>query len=170
MTKLDTLKKQTAEMEAELEETTAKLEEMKAEIDRLENGWEMKCPYKIGDNYWIICDSGEFEKVIWNDYNLDKEVFIAGNAFLTREAAELESKRRNLLTRFKAFRDECNNGWKPDWSNHERKWSISKNEEGPFETWAIGLDIFSLFGYFKNEEDCKKAIDLFGGEIKELFM
>ena len=64
-----------------------------------EDEWEMKCPYKIGDNYWIICDSGEFEKVIWNDYNLDKEVFIAGNAFPTKEEAELEAKRRNLLTR-----------------------------------------------------------------------
>lgn len=45
MTNLETLKQQTAEMESKLEESTAKLKEMKAEIDRLENGWEMKCPY-----------------------------------------------------------------------------------------------------------------------------
>ena len=169
MTKLDTLKKQTAEMEAKLEESTAKLKEMKAEIERLENGWEMKCPYKEENEYWFIYDN-VVDWEYWEDTSLDKERFKAGNAFPTEEAAELEAKRRNLLARFNSFRDECNNGWKPDWSNHERKWSISKNEEGPFETWAIGLDIFSLFGYFKNEEDCKKAIDLFGGEIKELFM
>lgn len=35
-----------------------------------EDEWKMKIPYKNGDEYWIICDSGEFEKVIWNDYNL----------------------------------------------------------------------------------------------------
>lgn len=170
MTKLDTLKQQTADLEAKLEETTEKLKSMKAEIDRLENGWEMKCPYNYNDSYYYIAVSGNVSQDCWCDFEGEKESFEAGNIFKTKEAARLESKRRNLLTRFRAFRDECNNGWEPDWSNHERKWSISKNEEGPFETWAIGLDIFSLFGYFKNEEDCKKAIDLFGGEIKELFM
>jgi hypothetical protein len=138
-----------------------------------EDAWEMKCPYKIGDNYWIICDSGEFEKVIWNDNNLDKEVFIAGNAFLTREAAELESKRRNLLTRFGAFRDECNDDWEADWTNgFEDKFFMS------FNIFSDTLDVrragvvngFYIFGYFKNEKDIKRAIELFGDEIKELFV
>ena len=174
MTKLDTLKQQTADLEAKLnqqvEEATAKLKEMKAEIERLENGWEMKCPYKIGDNYWIICDSGEFEKVIWNDHNLDKEVFIAGNAFLTREAAELEAKRRNLLTRFRAFRDECNDGWKPDWSNRDEKWGIDYTEEEVKALWTSSVNSFSTFGYFKNKQDAQRAIELFGEEIKALFV
>lgn len=170
MTKLDTLKKQTADLEAKLEETTEKLKSMKAEIKRLENGLDMKHQYKLTDEYWFILSDGDIKPDKWINCEMDKERLIAGNVFPTKEAAELERNRRNLLTRFRFFKDECNDGWKPDWSNHERKWSISKNEEGPFETWAIGLDIFSLFGYFKNEEDCKKAIDLFGDEIKELFM
>ena len=136
-----------------------------------EDEWEMKCPYKIGDNYWIICDSGEFEKVIWNDYNLDKEVFIAGNAFPTKEEAELEAKRRNLLTRFRAFRDECNRDWKADWNDcNSKKWIITKNEEEIYAMWTNGLNNFSLFGHFKNQEDCERAIELFGDEIKELFV
>ncbi len=138
--------------------------------DEEEDTWEMKCPYKDGDKYLLINEDGSVSESRWDDWDIDKNRFSQGNIFPTEQAALLEAERRNLLTRFRAFRDECNNGWEPDWSNHERKWSISKNEEGPFETWAIGLDIFSLFGYFKNEEDCKKAIDLFGDEIKELFM
>lgn len=47
MTNLETLKQQTADMEA-------KLNEMKAEIKRIENGWEMKCPYKYGDEYFLL--------------------------------------------------------------------------------------------------------------------
>lgn len=135
-----------------------------------EDTWEMKCPYKIEDEYWIICDSGEFEKVIWNDYNLDKKVFKAGNAFPTKQAAELESKRRNLLTRFRAFRDECNNGWKPDWSNSDEKWEIDYTEEEVKALWTGCVNSFSTFGYFKNRKDAERAIELFGDEIKELFV
>ena len=137
-----------------------------------EDEWKMKCPYKIGDNYWIICDSGEFEKVIWNDYNLDKEVFIAGNAFLTREAAELEAKRRNLLTRFRAFRDECNGEWQINWNKNESKYYLYKSNmtDDILCNDIYFYETFSLFGYFKNEEDAERAIELFGDEIKELFV
>lgn len=135
-----------------------------------EDEWEMKCPYKIGDNYWIICDSGEFEKVIWNDYNLDKEVFIAGNAFPTKEEAELEAKRRNLLTRFRAFRNECNEDWKPDWSNSDEKWEIDYTEEEVKALWTGCVNSFSTFGYFKNRKDAERAIELFGDEIIELYV
>lgn len=137
-----------------------------------EDEWKMKCPYKIGDNYWIICDSGEFEKVIWNDYNLDKEVFIAGNAFLTREAAELEAKRRNLLTRFRAFRDECNGDWQINWNKNEAKYYLYKSNmtDDILCNDIYFYETFSLFGYFKNQEDAERAIELFGDEIIELYV
>lgn len=142
------------------------------QTSKKEDTWEMKCPYKIEDEYWIICDSGEFEKVIWNDSNLDKEVFKAGNAFATKEAAELEAKRRNLLTRFRAFRDECNDGWKPDWKKDDAKYyfyiSSTDGEIGINDIYFY--EMFPLFGYFKNEEDAERAIELFGDEIKELFV
>ncbi|WP_455043388.1 hypothetical protein [Granulicatella adiacens] len=163
MTNLETLKQQTADLEA-------KLKEMKAEIDRLENGWELKCPYKKGHEYWLLDSHGEPVLFNWNDCNFEKCYLKQGNTFKTKEAALLEAKRRNLLTRFRAFRDECNGDWKVDWSGDDRKWSISKNEEGLFDAWAKGMDTFSIFGYFKNQEDCKKAINLFGKEIKELFV
>lgn len=165
MTKLDTLKKQTADLEA-------KLEEMKAEIDRLENGWEMKCPYKFDDNYFVIYDDGSVEIDDWRDYDIDIDRFKAGNTFLTEEAAELEAKRRNLLTRFRAFRDECNGNWKPDWMSHlDRKHYISFVGNEKLTLFYTGTsNNFQLFGFFKNQEDCERAIELFGDEIKGLFM
>ena len=163
MTNLETLKQQTADMEV-------KLKEMKAEIERLENGWEMKCPYKVGDNYWVFYDDGSFEIDDWCDYEIDIDRFKSGNTFPTEEAAELEAKRRNLLTRFRAFRDECNDGWKPDWSNGDKKWDIDYTEEGVKALWTSGVNSFSTFGYFKNKQDTERAIELFGDEIKELFV
>ena len=135
-----------------------------------EKTWEMKCPYENGDEYWVICESGDFEKVIWYDYDIDKEIFNSGNAFLTKQAAELEAKRRNLLTRFRAFRDECNGDWKADWSDYDKKWSISKDKDELFDTWTMGINTFVTFGYFKNKKDAQRAIELFGDEIKALFV
>lgn len=39
-----------------------------------------------------------------------------------------------------------------------------------YVTIFIFYETFSLFGYFKNEEDAERAIELFGDEIKELFV
>lgn len=165
MTNLETLKQQTADMEA-------KLKEMKAEIDRLENGWEMKCPYDKADDYYVVDIGGGIYSMDWDGYDTEKAWWKNGSTFPTKEAAELEAKRRNLLTRFRAFRDECNNGWKPDWSNHCKKWEISYDaDEEKFKAfWCYATNSFSTFGYFKNEKDAQRAIELFGDEIKELFV
>ena len=165
MTNLETLKQQTADMEA-------KLEEMKAEIERLENGWEMKCPYEEGDEYYFVSANGLVKYDSWDNYDFEKRAFAQGNIFKTQQEAELEAKRRNLLTRFRAFRDECNDGWTPDWTKNREKISLYyKHEDKIFymDTSFIA-NTFNLFGYFKNKEDTKRAIELFGDEIKELFV
>lgn len=73
-----------------------------------EDTWEMKCPYENGDVYYIITTSGLVNRYYWDNDSFENMDFKQGNIFPTEEAAELESKRRNLLTRFRAFRDECN--------------------------------------------------------------
>lgn len=136
-----------------------------------EDTWEMKCPYKVRDKYYIVNPRGSVKFVFWNDCDSNKKTFNQGNTFPTKKAAELESKRRNLLTRFRAFRDECNEGWKPDWNNYNsKKWTIGENEEGMYAMWTVGLNSFSVFGCFKNQFDTERAIELFGDEIKELFV
>lgn len=171
MTNLETLKQQTAEMESKLEESTAKLKEMKAEIDRLENGWEMKCPYEYRDKHYCLQSSGDVFSDCWHGIEADDEYFSQGNIFPTKEAAELESKRRNLLTRFRAFRDECNGDWKADWSDSFTSKYLLSIIDSKLVTDAYWYaNKFNTFGYFKNEEDAKRAIELFGDEIKELFV
>lgn len=135
-----------------------------------EDTWEMKCPYKDGNKTWVIYSYGDVDSSFWFHSSEDNSRFQSGNIFPTKEAAELEAKRRKLLTRFRAFRDECNGDWEPDWSTNDAKWSISKNEDRLSNVCAISLDTFATFGYFKNQEDAERAIDLFGDEIKELFV
>lgn len=137
-----------------------------------EDGWEMKCPYKKDDEYWFMYSYGNIDCSIWFDSQEDDGRLKLGNAFPTEEAAELEAKRINLLTRFKAFRDECNDGWKPDFSDDEEKYYLyySILEECIDVGWIVLGCSFNIFGYFKNQEDAQRAIELFGDEIKELFV
>lgn len=135
-----------------------------------EDTWETKCPYKVRDAYWLIQSDGKVASSFWLNRILDEARFEYGNTFSTEQAAELEAKRRNLLTRFRAFRDECNGDWKPDWSSQDKKWEIDCDYQGLKPLWINKVNGFSTFGHFENEEDCKRAIKLFGDEIKELFV
>ena len=138
--------------------------------DEEENTWEMKCPYEYGDKHYCIQSSGDVFSDSWRDTEADNSFFSQGNIFPTKEAAELEAKRRKLLTRFRAFRDECNGGWKPDWSSQDKKWEIDCDYQGLKPLWINKVNGFPTFGHFENEEDCKKAIELYGDEIRALFV
>lgn len=137
-----------------------------------EDEWKMKIPFEDGDEYFALNHRGSIIETTWNNHCVDEERFELGNVFPTREAAELEVKRRNLLTRFRAFRDECNGGWKPDWKKDDAKYyfyiSSTDGEIGINDIYFY--EMFPLFGYFKNEEDAERAIELFGDEIIELYV
>ena len=137
-----------------------------------EDEWKLKFPFEDGDEYWVLHFDGTRTKEVWENHTLDKSAVLQNNAFKTREAALLEADRRCLLSRFRAFRDECNNGWKPDWRKNDAKYyfyiSSTDGEIGINDIYFY--ETFPLFGYFKNEEDAQRAIDLFGQEIKELFV
>lgn len=140
--------------------------------DEEENTWEMKCPYKVGEDYWILFHDGTIDFDCWDNQNLDRERLSQGCLFPTEEAAELEAKRRNLLTRFRAFRDECNGDWKIDLTRSDNKFYISYSDNmlGLCVYSFVSIEGFNLFGCFKNKEDAERAIELFGDEIIELYV
>ncbi len=137
-----------------------------------EDTWEMKCPYKDGDEYYFVSADGLAKYDSWDNYDFEKRAFAQGNIFKTQQEAELESKRRNLLTRFRAFRDECNDGWTPDWTKNREKISLYYKPEDKnfYMNTSFIANTLNLFGYFKNKQDAERAIELFGDEIKNLFV
>ena len=143
-------------------------------VPKEEDTWEMKCPYEYGDNHYCIQSSGDVFSDSWRDIEADNSFFSQGNIFPTKEAAELEAKRRNLLTRFRAFRDECNGDWKADFKNktakNEAKWNISYYNGKLQAACTNTFNDFVVFGYFKKKRGALRAIELFGDEIKELFV
>ena len=141
-------------------------------LEEEEDTYEMKCPYKYGDKHYCIQSSGDVFSDTWRGIEADNSFFSQGNIFTTKQAAELESKRRNLLTRFKAFRDECNGDWQINWNKNEAKYYLYKSNmtDEILCNDIYFYETFILFGYFKNKEDAERAIELFGDEIKELFV
>lgn len=157
-----------ANLADELSKVLADIQTSKKEEDTC----EMEIPYEDGDEYYYIQSNGDIFSDDWYGTEADDRYFSQGNIFPTEQAAELEVKRRNLLTRFRSFRDERNGDWKPDWKNHrDRKYFISFSEKIKLLLFYTGTsNHFQLFGFFKNEEDAQRAIVLFGKEIIELFV
>ena len=154
MDTLEELKKQRAELDKKIEE----LESIGQPFDRFQK-------------YYLLTTYGGVTKQIYDDYNIHINNVGQGNAFHTEQEAELEAKRRNLLHRFKMFKDECNSDWEVNFYKDQRHHFISfENVDGTLFTDSTWSKEFDLFGYFKNESDCDKAIELFGDEIKRLYV
>ena len=160
MSRVEEIKKQMQELQKELE-----LEMQKTEIEYP--------PLRLNQQYWVINSEGEVLRSWWSEDGFDKNRCQVGNVFITEEEARKERDRRILLTRFRQFRDKCNGDWKSDFLQHLiDKYSIQFNYAiSDFVIVCSGHnDNFHLFGYFKNEEDAERAIELFGDEIKRLYV
>ena len=153
------LENKTQELQKELE-----IEKQKTVIDYL---------FEESEEYWGLDIDGELIFDRWTGCKYDEDCFEVGNMFKTAQEAKKERDKRILLTKFRQFREKCNGDWKPDWNNiHEGRYHIhlypTKGE------CSIGQDVFQdsmpQFGRFKNVDDCLRAIELFGDEIKRLYL
>ena len=123
-------------------------------------------------NYYELQSNGN---IVWcsvlSQSKHESDLHIQGNLFLTKEEAERERDRRSLLNCIDRFRYKCQGDWKPNWSRWSQfKYCIYWNGEVLL---AVPCELnfeFNIFGYFKNESDAARAIELFGDEIKRLFV
>lgn len=166
MSRIEALKK-------EIEASKAITEKLQKELEREKKKTEIEFPFSKSDLCFVVDHEGEiFGCTFHNDYK-DQQRCLQGNIFKTIQEAERERDKRELLTLFRQFRDKCNGDWKPDWNDiHEGRYYIhlypNKGE------CSIGQDVFQdsmpQFGRFKNVDDCLLAIELFGDEIKRLYV
>lgn len=150
-----------------------KLKKERAELDkRIESLEYAERLFEEGDEIWSIDNFGNIQRGNWGDYEWVYSAFVQGHIFKTKQESEMEAKRRNLLTRFKSFRDECNDGWKPNFKLVDEEFYFIIAEDNRFLNCESSKwdNAFNLFGYFKNVSDAQRAIELFGDEIKALFM
>ena len=129
---------------------------------------KIEIPFKTGNIYFTITGSGRVIGRNWTPDTYHADTFLQGNAFYYEQEAEKERDRRILLTRFRQLRDKCNGDWKPE--SDEVKYYIFLKHKNFSVSSNMMWDFFNLFGYFKNREDAERAIELFGDEIKRLWV
>lgn len=155
---------------AELEDKVKVLLDEIETLKREKKNETFEYPFEPNEDYWLVEENSGIENNRWNYTPYDKPRYDQGHIFKTKQEAERERDKRALLTRFKQFRDKCNREWKP--GTYDCKYFISydgsKNvlESGWNDVW----DNFNTFGYFYDERDCLRAIDLFGDEIRRLWV
>lgn len=166
---------------AELEKQITELEKQKValqhELEVEKQKTEIEYPFAESEEYWGLDIDGELIFDRWTGCKYDEDCFEVGNMFKTAQEAKKERDKRILLTRFRQFRDKCNGDWKPDWKsegnggecyNIDLTYNDGKAELGM--DWHRHFHPFCLFGYFKEQEDVERAIELFGDEIKRLYV
>lgn len=158
-----------------LTEIAQKVKELLDDLETLEQEKivTFEYPFEDKEEYFCLNINGEIIQNLWSGGPFDEGVYTQGHVFKNREEARKERDKRYLLMRFNQFRDKCNGDWKPDFEDGlQYKYTIRCNY-GSKQLFLYGetkVYEFSLFGYFKNDDDCKRAIELFGDEIKRLFV
>ena len=169
MSRIEELEKQITELD---ERKVALQQELEVEKQKTEIEYPFD-PFQDGDNYWCVSSAGVLREDRWSNHWIDHLYYQQGNAFLTEKEAQREIERRNLLTRFRQFRDKCNGDWKPALKIVGlSKYCIAINNKTDI---MFAMDVtfyneFNPFGYFKKKEDCQRAIEIFGDEIKRLYV
>ena len=157
-------------------EIAQKVKELMDDLEKLqpeEKTDDFEYPFEVGDECFFINIAGEPVPHKWSQYVHEKHAYRQGNVFKTRKEAERDRYKRELLMRFNQFCDKCNGDWKPDWEDKsEDKFFILFNHESSelISNWCSYSQPFSSFGFFKNIEDANRAIELFGDEIKRLWV
>ena len=154
----------------ELEEKVKKMLDEIETLKREKKNEEFEYSFEIGERCWFISSSGSLFRDTWDTALISSDRYSQGNVFKTKEEAERERDKRALLVRFRQFRDKCNGDWKPDLNNTKYYIYLDCDYLMLNIFSSMIRDAFNLFGYFKNKEDCQRAIELFGDEIKRLFV
>ena len=158
---------------AELEDKVKVLLDEIETLKREKKNETFEYPFKENVPYEVIIEDGRIVTSCWTNHNKDCERYEQGNVFKTRDEAIRERDKRALLTRFRQFRDKCNGNWKADFKAHNiDKYALffNRHHDAFFVEASATFNHFNLFGYFKNEKDAELAIELFGDEIKRLWV
>lgn len=158
------------ELENEIKELESRRLELLKQLELEKSKQGIEIPFKPGNEYFVIEKSGRVTSHYWTALPHHSDIFLQGNAFNSEKEAKRECEKRILLTKFRQFRDKCNGDWKPFECDHQFYLSFDTMTNVIHINCVYINKSFALFGYFKNKSDAERAIELFGDEIKRLWV
>ena len=165
------------EIQKQIEELTKKTQELQKELELEKQKTEIEYPFHFKGECWQLRIDGLVKEDWWSASGYDRNCYQQGNMFTTQQEAIKERDRRILLTRFRHFRDKCNGDWKQDWKSEGNCGEcynidlVYNDGKAKLEMdWHRCFNPFCLFGYFKEQKDVERAIELFGDEIIRLWV
>ena len=163
------------ELTERIEKSQTELDEIKKELDKLQNKpYEISYPNDGEQIYFISYHSGQVKEWEFNiNYEADKCLYDIGLYFDTLEEAEQFIKEQTLIKKIKCWTKEQQGDWEgmiPD-DEDTLKYDIYYSEtEMKLKTFdAYSINEFKKLPYFKTEEIAQACIDEFGDEILEVF-
>ena len=158
------------EIQKQIEELEKKTQELQKELEFEKNKYVVDYPFEIPDSYWRLELNGVITKDWWSNDDWERHCYKQGHVFKNREEARKERDKRDLLMRFNQFRDKCNGDWKPESEKAKYYIFLQYANRMLCVYSSMFFDAFNMFGYFKNFDDAERAVELFGDEIKRLFV
>ena len=148
-----------------LEEQTTNLRIKLLESKADKKPYEVEVPEDIDDYYYTNDYLGGYNT------SYEKNKYIRGLAFKTKEEAEKYDKECILLFKLHKWAEEHNEGWTPDWKDfdeekHTIRYDYETNRLEAF--YSYYYKEFSKLPVFKSEELCYEFIREFRKEIIEV--
>lgn len=157
------------------DDNTVQLEAAVLSFKKMRLGtFEMDYPFIDGQDVFILESDGMIVPMKWRATPYQCMMHHHGVVFLDVAAALAAREKRLLMVSINEFRKLRNNGWEPSFGGSslkdaEPKWCIGFLDGDLFDRMDVTNCSFPMFGYFKNRDDARMAIMLFGKEIKRLF-
>ena len=158
---------------SKIEELEKEIKELKEKRDSIEQQIETKVK-KIEDieknTQYFINTFGEVEELTYFKKGEQEywDIVKQGNVFNSKKEAVKEAKKRALKFEIEELRKERNGDWQPNWKDLKQEKYTIVNDGQYLCTHKTTIDTFSIFGYFKYENECKKAIELFGDDLEKM--
>lgn len=150
-------------------ETKQKYEDIKKELSKARVEFERTIPYKrLSEGYYYISEGNEVRESRWRGTPDQLRQYECNNVFEDLTEAQKEQLKRKVIADVARFRKECYGDWRPDWKDLKQEKYTIVNDGQYLYTHKTTIDTFSIFGYFKYENECKKAIELFGDDLEKM--
>lgn len=158
------------ELLKELEEAKAKIVEIEKKIKKeQEKEKSRRWKSQEGDIYWFISNNGLVNKGQWDNHSIDRERYLIGNYYRTKEECEFTIEKLKVIAELKEFAEPKDRVWNNVLWHYYIDWIYAHDENEIYVGASIAFKRNDI--YFASRKDAEKAIAEVGEErVKKYYL